>query len=68
MNVLSEEKNINYFFEDAKLIFKNMKEKRQELVMRLKKDLNLPGKTIFLLFSVIQIIILKLFFKKQIMI
>ena len=45
MNLLSEEKNINFFFEDAKLLFKNMKEKRQQLIMKLKKRSNSAKKT-----------------------
>ena len=36
-NILSENNNLVYFFEDAKILFKNMKEKRKEIYTLLKK-------------------------------
>ena len=38
LNIISEEKNLIFFFEDAKVLFKKMKEKRQELIMKIKKE------------------------------
>ena len=40
LNIISEEKNLIFFFEDAKVLFKKMKEKRQELIMKIKKRSN----------------------------
>ena len=37
LNIISEEKNLIFFFEDAKVLFKKMKEKRQEIIMKIKK-------------------------------
>ena len=36
LNINSEEKNLNFFFEDAKILFKKMKDKRQELIIKIK--------------------------------
>ena len=44
LNVISEEKNLIYFFGDAQILFKKMKEKRQELIMKLKKRSNSTSK------------------------
>ena len=44
MNIISEKNNINYFFEDAKLLFKKMKEKRQQLIKRIKRRSNSASK------------------------
>ena len=40
LNIISEEKNLIYFFEDAKILFKNMKDKRQELIIKIKRRSN----------------------------
>ena len=40
LNVISEEKNLIFFFEDAKVLFKKMKEKRQNLILKLKTRSN----------------------------
>ena len=45
LNVISEEKNIIFFFEDAKVLFKKMKEKRQELIKKLQKRSNSESKS-----------------------
>lgn len=37
LNIVSEDNNLIYFFEDAKVLFKRMKEKRQEIIMKIKK-------------------------------
>ena len=49
MNIISEKNNINYFFEDAKLLFKKMKEKRQQLIRRIKKRSNSASKNNYLM-------------------
>ena len=36
LNIVSEDNNLIYFFEDAKVLFKRMKEKRQEIIMKIK--------------------------------
>ena len=48
INVLSEKSNIINFFEDAKVLFKEMKEKHRELILRVKKRANSASKTKFL--------------------
>jgi hypothetical protein len=40
LNIVSEDNNLIYFFEDAKVLFKRMKEKRQEIIMKIKKRSN----------------------------
>ena len=40
LNIISEEKNLIFFFEDAKVLFKKMKEKRQEIILKLQKRAN----------------------------
>lgn len=40
LNISSEDNNLIYFFEDAKILFKKMKEKRQEIIMKMKKRCN----------------------------
>ena len=40
LNVISGEKNLIFFFEDAKILFRKMKEKRQNLIFKLKKSAN----------------------------
>jgi hypothetical protein len=40
LNIVSEDNNLIYFFEDAKILFKKMKEKRQEIIMKIKKRSN----------------------------
>ena len=40
LNINSNEKNLVFFFEDAKVLFKKMKEERQEIISRMKKRTN----------------------------
>ena len=37
LNIISDEKNLIFFFEDAKILFKKMKEKRQEIIIKIQK-------------------------------
>ena len=40
LNVKSNEKNLSFFFEDAKILFKKIKEERQEFLLRIQKRVN----------------------------
>jgi hypothetical protein len=44
LNLVSEDNNLIYFFEDAKILFKKMKEKRQEIIMEYKIRSNSTNK------------------------
>ena len=37
LNILSNQKNLTFFFEDAKVLFKKMKEERQKLIINIQK-------------------------------
>ena len=40
LNITSNENNLTFFFEDAKIIFKKMKDERQEIISRMKNRAN----------------------------
>ena len=44
LNIISEEKNLIFFFEDARVIFKKIKEKCQEIIMNKRKKINSASK------------------------
>ena len=44
LNIVSNYKNLSFFFEDAKILFKKMKEERQKLLLRMTKRFNTSSK------------------------